>query len=154
MNIRRTAHTVKVGRRVVLAGALVATIASSVLLLGIAASAASADTAQQKHDTYTVCRSGGGSVRQCCHFIGGSYEAIYDEKGNLTSEWCTYHSDASHTSQSFSTAPPVYPNSQTGAQTSSTSSGGQSNAGAYGWFKIVEPVSGPPSTTYYAYSTG
>jgi hypothetical protein len=68
---------------------------------------------------------------------GSEYEAIFDEKGNLIAETCTFHSDASPHVNVILTTPPVN-RSLVGPDTSSQASGGGSNAGEYGWTQIIE----------------
>jgi hypothetical protein len=96
-------------------------------------------TATQKGALYENCRKGGNTVRECCAVVGGEYEAIFDEAGNLIAETCTFHSDASGTQQpGVNSAVPPVNRSVIGEETSAAASGGHSNAGEYGWTEIIE----------------
>jgi hypothetical protein len=133
MKIRKPSLRVGVG---------LTTIALCAVVLGIMAASASALTMSQKSYVYDSCRLSGGNVSYCCHLIGGKYEAIYDENGNLVAESCTFSSDASQQSgPNFSTVNVHFANPGTGAATSGPASGGISNAGVNGLHQIYEPVS-------------
>ena len=144
----RPGHGIRAARRLLLATALGSSTFVGVGL--VLAPHASALTIQDKSAFYSGCRADGGTVQDCCHLIGGQYEAIYDENGNLIAETCTYSSDPSRTLQQgpgLSNSNVQYVKPSTGAVTSGASSGGVSKAGMYGLQQIVEPVTSPPPNT-------
>ena len=120
-------------------------LACSALGLCIMASGASALTQQQKADAFWGCKNAGGSNRDCCHLIGGKYEADYDEQGNLVAEhcWVTLVGQG----PAIFNGNPVGANPGTGASTSSAASGGMSKAGVYRLVDIGPGSAPPPAPT-------
>jgi len=129
-------------RRRRLLGTILVGVACALLLV-VNVDPASALTADQKTQLYDLCRRNGNSVQVCCHVIGGQYEAIFDEKGNLIGEACTYSSDNSQTTHpgpGLTNSNVQYNRNLAAIDTSGDASGGVSNAGVNGIQQIFEPV--------------
>ena len=74
---------------------LLATSAGTIVagLLAVLPAAASALTANQKSEAVLACIAAGGSHRDCCHLVGGTYRVEYDENGNIIDESCLVSAD-------------------------------------------------------------
>ena len=96
-------------------------LACSALGLGIITSEASALTQRQKADAFWACVSGGGSHRDCCHLVGGTYELDHDENGNVVAEHCWVNADRTGPTQGLGlpSSNPVGANPGTGTGASS-----------------------------------
>jgi hypothetical protein len=126
--------------------ALLVAVTCTTLALGVLATTASAQTADEKSDFFygcigsqTLTKTTAQFFIDCCKAAGGSVQIDYDADGNPTAFSCTLHSDPSETTQGpgLSNAALPYRVSPTGALMSGDASGGQSRAGVYGLFQIV-----------------
>ena len=112
--------------------ALLGALAAIAAVLGFAATPAHALTATDKGAIYKYCRAEGYSRTYCCKAAGGYWSSA--------SSTCEFVDDPMGTNRSdLSTSPPTYAIPPTGADTSSTSSGGASYAGTYGLVVIYDP---------------
>jgi hypothetical protein len=105
--------------------ALVAVI--TVMVFGLAATSAFAQTAKQKEANYAACQKAGGSNRACCLASGGTW---YETS---TSSNCTWKDDANRVGASSGIAP--------NGSLSATNAGGPSP------LDPVDPSSGASATS-------
>ena len=108
-------------------------------LAGLAFSpSAAADTKAN----YNNCRAAGGSVKACCAGVGGSYSTVTDAKGNVIDEICVYVNKADNAQAPPTSGPTQFQfvRPDTGLDTSTAASGGQSHVDQHGLVQEIEPV--------------
>jgi hypothetical protein len=126
-------------KRTLLVAMLVAVCATAAAVGVVTPRAHAALSTTDKEKLYQYCRAGGKDPKFCCETAGGAYTTFVDASGVIHTE-CVFANSPGENSSDLAGAAPPFQRSLNGPATSTTQSGGQSNAGLYGVVQISEII--------------